>query len=104
MVPFNSGYQSFSFSFELNVEPGNIIIALLGDIGIVGTSLFIIAFGNLFYKMDKQNIILFLMPLVASMGEMMFFSTNNIAVLFYVFYGVCIARTNKSQEYIRYEE
>lgn len=101
MVPFNSGYQSFSFSFELNVEPGNIIIALLGDIGIVGTFLFVIAFGNLFYKMDKQNIILYLMPLVASMGEMMFFSTNNIAVLFYVFYGVCIARTNKSQEHIR---
>lgn len=101
MVPYNDGYQSFNFSFELNVEPGNIIIALLGDIGMVGTVLFVIAFGNLFYKMDKQNIILFLLPLVASMGEMMFFSTNNIAVLFYVLYGVCIARTNRAQEHIR---
>lgn len=98
MVPYNSGMQSFNFSFELTVEPGNIIIALLGDIGIIGIVLFSILYGQMFFRMDKRNILLFMIPLVASMGEMMFFSTNNIASIYYILYAVCISSQRKRKD------
>ncbi len=98
MVPFNNGYHSFSFSFDIAIEPGNIIMALLGDLGIVGLLLFSIPYGNLFYNMDRKNLLLFLTPIIASMGEMMFFSTNNIAVIYYILYAVCLVDGSKAHE------
>lgn len=90
MVPFSPGSRSFLFTFSLAVEPGNIILALLGDTGIIGTIFFVIVYTVMFVKMNKKNIILFFVPLIASMGEMIFFSTNNIAILYYVLYAVCL--------------
>lgn len=90
MVPFNSGPQSFSFSFDFIEEPGNLVIMLLGDTGIIGTILFFLLYLSMFIKMEKRKLLLFLIPLLVSMGEMIFFSTNNIAILYYVLYAVCL--------------
>lgn len=90
MVPFNQGYKSFEFSFGLTVEPGNIVLALLGDVGIIGLVLFFIPYIRMFSFIDKKKAVLFLTPFIASMGEMMFFSTNNIAIIYYVFLGYCL--------------
>ena len=94
MVPFNKGYKSFEFSFGLIVEPGNIIFALLGDVGIVGVILFVIPYIRILSIIDKRRAILFLTPFIASMGEMMFFSTNNIAIIYYVLFGCCLLPMN----------
>ncbi len=90
MVPQNSAGKSFVLSFELSIEPGNLIIALLGDLGIVGTILFFVPYIVLLRHMDKRKLSLFLLPFIVSMGEMIFFSTNNTAILYYVLYAVCL--------------
>lgn len=90
MVPQNSAGRSFELSFELSIEPGNLIIALLGDLGIVGALLFFVPYGALLKHMDKRKLSLFLLPFIVSMGEMIFFSTNNIAILYYVIFAVCL--------------
>ena len=90
MVPQNSAGRSFELSFELSIEPGNLIIALLGDLGIVGALLFFVPYGALLKHMDKRKLSLFLLPFIVSMGEMIFFSTNNIAILYYVLFAVCL--------------
>lgn len=92
MVPFNSSFRDYSLSFDLVVEPGNIITTLLGDIGIIGFCLFIILFGWMFFRIDKAKAILFFPPFVTSMGEMMFFSTNNIAIIFYIMLAFCLIK------------
>lgn len=90
MVPNNFGHKSYEFSFELTVEPGNLLFSLLGDVGIVGLTLFGITFLRILWLIDKRKTILFLTPFITSMGEMMFFSTNNIAIVYYILIGCCL--------------
>ena len=98
MVPINYSGKSYTFSFDLLVEPGNIIATLLGDIGIVGTIFFCIPYGLLATHLNKRDILLFVTPFMASMGEMLFFSTNNVAIIYYLMFAVCLTR-NKSDEF-----
>lgn len=86
MVPFVSGLTDWGFSFDLLVENGNIFYSILGDLGIIGLLFFIGCYGYIFCAGLKQkwSIVLFAAPFLICLGEMVFFSTNNNAILLYV--------------------
>lgn len=86
MVPFTPGIQDWSFSFGLLVENGNLIYSVLGDLGLVGFIFFCGTYGYMLFKGEKKQgrLILFIAPFLVCMGEMIFFSTNNNAILLYI--------------------
>ncbi len=81
MVPFTKGEISFGLDFSLVVEPGNIIWSILGDTGIIGIVLFSIFLLTILVKGQKQNVILIIAAFFVNMGEMVFFSSNNMSIL-----------------------
>ena len=94
MVPINKYGKDYSLSFDLEVEPGNILLSLLGDVGILGLVLFFVCYLCLFVYMNKKKAILFFAPFLASMGEMIFFSTNSIAIVYYLIFAYCYTNSN----------
>jgi len=79
-------FRTFSFSAEAVVEPGNLIIAVLSYSGIIGFILFGIYMFKIFYRnknISKSLIYIYISPIIISMGEMVFFSTNNIGIWCY---------------------
>lgn len=85
-VPYIQGFKSYTFSFDLIVENGNLFLAILGDTGIIGFMLFLFVYGKI-NKVGK-GILLFVSPILISMGEMSFFSTNNIGIFLYMYYAI----------------
>ena len=85
MVPYVPEMQTWMFSFGLIVESGNLFYSILGDLGIIGSILFFGVYGYMFCVGEKRNgrMILFLAPFLVNMGEMVFFSTNNNAIILY---------------------
>ena len=81
MVPFKEGVMSFKLDFDLQVEPGNLLWALLGDTGLAGTVLFAVAVIIIFALGEKRNLHLLAAAFLVNMGEMVFFSSNNMAIL-----------------------
>lgn len=89
LTPFIPNTQNFSFSFDYVVEDGNIFLATLGYVGIIGLFIFVCIYSFIFSRnSEKKYYILFLAPILISFGEMTFFSTNNMACLFYICYGI----------------
>lgn len=87
-VPYDKGIHSLAFSFDLIVENGNLILALLGDVGIIGSLIFVVSYFKI-YKLGKNVIAtIFFVPFLVSMGEMSFFSTNNFAIIFYLYFAI----------------
>lgn len=90
-VPFNHGAQDWTLYMHLLVEPGNIFMALLGDIGIVGLVLFSFGYFSIFNnRSGKNSLIMFVAPFSICIGEMVFFSTNNMAMLLYIMFGLVL--------------
>jgi hypothetical protein len=84
MVPMNqSGEINFGIYFDLMVEPGNLVWCLLGDTGIVGLILFTILFLQILLHGRKNRIYLLVAAFMINMGEMVFFSSNNMSILCY---------------------
>lgn len=83
-VPLIPGIRINTLVLTLIVEPGNIIWAVLGDCGILGFLLFALAFLPMVLRSKMRRLYLFIGGFGVSMGEMVFFSTNNIAVLCYL--------------------
>lgn len=96
-VPYSEGVRSWDFSFDSEVENGNLIMALLADTGMIGTFLFAILFTKIVKR--GEGIVLFLAPILVSMGEMVFFSTNSLGILLYFYYGIYL----KSREENKFE-
>lgn len=91
-------YRSFIFNSEFIVEPGNLIIAVLSYGGIFGFILFM----NYMVKIILTNkvnlkklILLVISSIVICMGEMVFFSTNNIGIWLYMFFGIYISQNTE---------
>jgi len=82
-VPYDSSIKSMEFSFGLVTENGNLILAILGDLGIVGSILFVIVYRVLFCYGSNGLDIAFFIPFLVCMGEMSFFSTNNFGIILY---------------------
>ena len=98
-VPFDSNIKSYSFSFDLVTENGNLILALLGDMGILGLVLFIICYTNI-YSIGKRNVngyTIFAIPFLVCMGEMAFFSTNNFGIILYLYFAIYLSDKKKNE-------
>lgn len=98
MTPFEDGKVDYSLNMSLIVEPGNLLWALLGDVGIIGIVLFGIIFLIILYVGNIMNLYLFITAIVICMGEMVFFSVNNIAVLNYILLSVFVSNSLKYKE------
>lgn len=86
-VPYDPIIKDYSLNTALQVEPGNLAWAVIGDCGIIGTALFGLYLLCIFlgtYEVKWGKIILYVVPLLVSMGEMAFFSVNSIAPLYYL--------------------
>ena len=89
LTPFVPYKQQFIFSFNYVVEDGNILLATLGYIGIIGFIIIAYIYYFIFSRnRDKKYIVLFFVPILISFGEMTFYSSNNMACLFYICYGI----------------
>lgn len=90
-VPYVENFVSYKFSFDLVVENGNLILSLLGDVGIIGFIVFFYTYFSI-YKIGKNDITtIFFAPFLVSMGEMAFFSTNNFAIILYFYFAIYIS-------------
>ena len=94
-VPYNYGVQNWKFAMQMPYESGNLYYTLLGDTGYIGITLFTLNMLSIVWNSDRKKLVLFALPLIISLGEMAFFSTNNIAILYYVFYGICMDKKEK---------
>ncbi len=83
MVPYHAGVVDWGISLDLMVEPGNMIWALLGDTGIVGTSIFAILIAIILFQGKRSNLFVFMAAILINFGEMVFFSSNNMSVFIY---------------------
>lgn len=90
-TPYISGMKSWTFNFNMKVEPGNIVYAVLGDTGIIGFILFLIMGIILLCNVENTHSYLILsIPFSISLGEMVFFSVNNIAIILYLVIGISL--------------
>lgn len=94
-VPYIPNYRIFSLSFNAIVEPGNLVIAVMAYSGIMGSIIFIILLSYLFIESRGTNKILFLITIFVSLGEMVFFSVNNVGIYLYLLIGVSIFQVSK---------
>ena len=99
-VPYNRGIRDFSFTFDLVTENGNLVLAILGDTGIIGLLLFIICYYKLFSigKHNENGYTIFIAPFLVCMGEMAFFSTNNFAIILYLYFAIYMSDRLKLDE------
>lgn len=84
-------YKSFEFNFNYIVEPGNLILAVLSYSGIIGFIIFLVFLLQIFLgniKSFRYNCFLPISVILVNMGEMVFFSSNNIGVWCYMFFGL----------------
>ena len=89
-VPYEEGVTDYQFSMSLTYEAGNILIAVLGDCGILGSIIFGGYMLHVLLHTKQRKWVLFFLPIVVSFGEMAFFATNNIAIYYYLLYGICL--------------
>jgi hypothetical protein len=96
-------YKSYNFSFEFVVEPGNLILSVLSYSGIIGFIIFLAYIVKIFW-INHQNFkkigFLFIAPILVSMGEMVFFSSNSIGALLYTMIGIYIFENGPNKNYV----
>lgn len=96
-------FKSYEFSMEYVVEPGNIIISTLSFSGIVGFIIFIIfIFSILKSRNDwySTKLVLIISPLIISMGEMVFFSSNNIGIWCYMLLAIYVFSNTHKMKFV----
>lgn len=100
MVPYVEGLWSWAFSFSLLVESGNLFYAVIGDLGILGLALFLFTYGSIYVWGSKKQgrALLFFAPLFINLGEMVFFSTNNNAIILYVMIAAFLVQGEQGKE------
>ena len=92
MVPFDQAVQDYSFNMSIIYESGNLFWELIGGIGIIGFVLFILLIVLILCRGNLERISLILSSIGVCLGEMVFFSVNNIAVLLYVFIAIFLIK------------
>lgn len=90
MVPYDPAVRDYTLNFNLLVEPGNLLWTLLGDTGIIGTSLFTLLFVVMLFSGKISKIYLISAAFLICMGEMVFFSVNNMAIIIYLILAVYV--------------
>ncbi|MEG0075280.1 MAG: hypothetical protein RR691_05270 [Eubacterium sp.] len=82
---------TWKISFDYLIETGNLIMAVLSYSGVIGFLIFILMIFVIFTQNKRHKIKLlplFMAPLLISMGEMVFFSTNNMAIWLYIMFAL----------------
>lgn len=87
-VPYIEGIRNYDFSFDLVVENGNLIMSILGDIGIIGLIYFFIVYFLIYWYGKANNVGIFLITFIVSLGEQSFFSTNNFGIILYMYISI----------------
>lgn len=85
------GFVLYTFNYTFFMEPGNLVLAILSYSGIIGTFLFVAMLLSILLSNYKRNNILILLPIatiLVSMGEMVFFSSNSMAIWLYAYWGI----------------
>lgn len=90
MVPYNPEVRDYMLNFGLLVEPGNLLWTLLGDTGILGTFTFTLFFLVLLFNGRKSKLHLVAAAFLICMGEMVFFSVNNMAIIIYLILAIYV--------------
>lgn len=94
-------FVSYTLSYTFFLEPGNLALAILSYSGALGTLIFV---GMLFsiimsnWKKNNNFIILPIATLLVSMGEMVFFSSNSMAIWLYAFWAIYMFNQNDIDE------
>ena len=73
---------------------------LLGDTGIVGASFFGILVFAIFKNGTWSRLHLLVGAFIVNMGEMVFFSSNNMSILIYFLIAVYLFEDNTEVEYV----
>ena len=95
MVPYDPEIRDYTLNFDLVVEPGNLLWTLLGDTGIIGVLIFILLFLVLLFNGGISRVYLIAAVFLICMGEMVFFSVNNMAVIIYLVLAVYVFENGK---------
>ncbi len=90
-APYKKGVRNYDFSFDVYNEEGNLAFGVIGDTGLVGAVLFLVYMIYMLSRTKRAELTLFVIPIVISMGEMAFFATNGVAILYYYLYGICMS-------------
>lgn len=101
-VPYVEGVRTYAFSFDLITENGNLFMAILGDIGVIGMFLFLITYGKIFLLGKGTISTIFLAPFLVCMGEMAFFSTNNFGIILYLYFAIYAVNGCKNEYELDY--
>lgn len=88
MTPYEPEIRSFSMSFDLYVEQANALLAVLGELGIIGFLLWATMCFCWFLYGNKEYIHFFVAPFIVSFGEMVFFSSNSIGAFLYFCFAI----------------
>ncbi|AZU64482.1 O-antigen ligase family protein [Neobacillus mesonae] len=91
-------FKSYVFSFDYVVEPGNLILSVLSYSGVIGFFIFITYIFIALWKNIKNFKKIGFLPvatLIISMGEMVFFSSNNIGIWCYMFLSMYLFFNNR---------
>lgn len=90
-------FVSYALSYTFFLEPGNLFLAILSYSGILGTLIFagmIISIILSNWKKNNSFIILPVATILVSMGEMVFFSSNSMAIWLYAFWAIYMFNYN----------
>lgn len=90
MTQYERNIQSYTLDLDLFYEPGNLIWMLIGDTGIIGVILFFITIFIIMSLGNLKAIPMLIACLGICMGEMVFFSVNNNAIILYVVFALYI--------------
>lgn len=98
MVPYYKGIVDWSLNFGLIVEPGNIVWMLLGDTGLAGTILFTVMFLTIMKNGSRNRLHLLVGAYLINMGEVVFFSSNNMSILVYMLIAVYLLEDERADD------
>ncbi len=92
MTPFDKNIKDYSLNMSLVYEPGNLFWELLGGVGEIGFFLFFLFILVIVLNGHINCISLILTAIGISLGEMVFFSINNISILLYMLIGIYLVK------------
>lgn len=98
MMPYISNYSSLGLEMSLNVEPGNLIWCLRGDVGIIGTIVFVLFLVSILLFGNFKYLSLLISSIGVCMGEMVFFSVNSIGILLYVLIAIYLVSCTSNKK------
>jgi len=89
--------KSFEFSSEFIVEPGNLFLGVLSFSGIIGFLIFLVYMLKIFWVSKwnfKSNGFVLIAVILINMGELVFFSSNNIGIWCYMYLALYVFLEN----------